>query len=148
MATSISPLEVADCEVLHAIEQQAHSHPWSLPTIQSCFGGLYHNIGLYEANEIVGFAIVQQVIDEATLMDICVSPACQGKGYGKQLLKQVLEQAQHRGVKIMMLEVRASNQAAIALYLKLGFTETYRREGYYPTESGREDAIMMELTLT
>ncbi|RLV59179.1 ribosomal-protein-alanine N-acetyltransferase [Parashewanella curva] len=145
---TISSLEVTDSDALYHIEQQAHAHPWSLPTIQSCFGGLYHNIGLYEGDELKGFAIVHQVIDEATLMDICVFPSCQGKGYGKQLLQQALEQAKQRGVTIMMLEVRASNTAAIALYNKLGFNETYRRNGYYPTDSGREDAIMMELALS
>jgi ribosomal-protein-alanine N-acetyltransferase len=43
----------------------------------------------------------------------------------------------------MLLEVRATNQPALALYAQQGFAEIGRRRGYYPAEAGREDAIVM-----
>jgi [ribosomal protein S18]-alanine N-acetyltransferase len=47
----------------------------------------------------------------------------------------------------MFLEVRASNQTAISLYESMGFCEMSIRRGYYPANSGREDAVLMGLAL-
>ena len=132
---------------LNAIEQQAHSHPMSEKTIASCFGALYHNIGLYKDNQLLGFAIVHQVIDEATLMDICIAPDAQGLGLGRALIDEIINSLKARDAVLLQLEVRASNRNAIELYKKTGFIEVGRRTDYYPTDSGREDAILMELKL-
>ncbi len=132
---------------IYEIEKAAHSHPWSESNLSSCFASLYHNTGIELNGELIAFSIIHQVIDESTLMDICVHPNHQSFGLGKQLLIHCIEQAKARGALIMMLEVRASNHSALLLYQHLGFKETFRRKGYYPTESEREDAIMMELRL-
>jgi ribosomal-protein-alanine N-acetyltransferase len=47
----------------------------------------------------------------------------------------------------MLLEVRPSNEAAIRLYQRYGFERIGVRRGYYPTEGGREDAIVMRISL-
>jgi [ribosomal protein S18]-alanine N-acetyltransferase len=47
----------------------------------------------------------------------------------------------------MFLEVRASNEVAIALYESMGFCEMSIRRGYYPAKNGREDAVLMGLAL-
>ncbi|MGS0729788.1 ribosomal protein S18-alanine N-acetyltransferase, partial [Shewanella sp. 0m-11] len=57
-----------------AIAVKAHSHPMSESTIKSCFGNLYHCIGLLDGDELCGFAILHQIFEDATLMDICVEP--------------------------------------------------------------------------
>ncbi|WP_420833127.1 ribosomal protein S18-alanine N-acetyltransferase [Shewanella gaetbuli] len=142
----IHRLSVDDCQDMLAIESAAHTHPWSLASLQDCFGRFYRVEGLFENHQLLGFSIVQQIIDEVTLMDICVSPTVQGRGIGRLLLDSVITQAKaHAGVKIM-LEVRQSNLAAISLYQKSGFVEIGRRQGYYPSESGAEDAILMDLS--
>ncbi|MGB0893886.1 MAG: ribosomal protein S18-alanine N-acetyltransferase [Parashewanella sp.] len=145
MKTEFFELMSADLSSMHSVEIAAHSHPWTLSTLSSCFSRLYFNIGIKLNNKFAGFAIVQQVVDEATLMDICVSPILQGQGVGKQLLIKVIEQARQRQASVIMLEVRESNVGAIKLYQQQGFIETCRRSDYYPTVQGREDAIMMEL---
>ncbi len=127
------------------IERKARSHPMSEQTIAGCFGRLYHNIGVYLGDRLIGFAIVHQVIDEATLTDICVAPDAQGSGHGKALMSQVISTSKQRGAAVLRLEVRASNTNAVKLYKKAGFAETGRRADYYPAKSGREDAILMEL---
>ncbi|MBM7070521.1 ribosomal protein S18-alanine N-acetyltransferase [Shewanella sp. 202IG2-18] len=136
-----------DSQLISTIEKLAHSHPMSEANIQSCFGHLYHNLGLKLNEQLVAFAIVHQVVDEATLMDICVSPYAQGQGLGKILMAELIQTAKKREASFLQLEVRASNQSAIQLYIKSGFTETGKRKEYYPSKRGREDAILMELKL-
>ncbi|WP_394130463.1 ribosomal protein S18-alanine N-acetyltransferase [Shewanella maritima] len=144
----ILPLSEDDVPRMHVIEVAAHSHPWSEVSLAGCFGKLYRCIGVYcaETNQLQGFAIVQQIIDEVTLMDICVHPDAQGCGLGKQLLNEVITQAQsNRAVKIM-LEVRRSNTSAIGLYVSQGFEHTGIRNNYYPTATGQEDALLLDYT--
>lgn len=146
-SSSLSLVELTSESVpeLFEIAVKAHSNPMSEKTIASCFGHLYYNIGLNKDNQLVGFAIVHHVFDETTLMDICISPEKQGLGLGKALMCEVIKAAKKRDAAILQLEVRASNSAAIALYRKKGFKEIGCRANYYPTENGREDAILMEL---
>lgn len=96
---------------------------------------------------MAGFAITQWVLDEATLFNIAVDPAYQRRGLGKKLLNHLIEQLQQRDIFTLWLEVRASNQAAIALYEQTGFNEVSVRRNYYPAHHGREDALIMALSL-
>jgi len=147
-----TPITPADITPLMQIENECHSHPWSEKTFRSCIGGRYFGEKLSEPlNEpptIIGFFIGEHVIDEATLMDICVEPVAQGKGLGKKLLMQFISQAKAKGAVKIWLEVRAKNITAQMLYMNVGFVETGRRTGYYPSARGfgYEDAIVMCLT--
>ncbi|WP_411028078.1 ribosomal protein S18-alanine N-acetyltransferase [Shewanella sp. JNE9-1] len=142
-----------DVPQMVSIEASAHSHPMSEGNLADCFGTLYRVYGLSLAGEmsaetLIGFAIIQQILDEVTLLDICLAPEHQGYGYGKLLLSEVIEAAKTSGAVVVMLEVRESNLAARALYQKIGFTESGRRKGYYSADDGREDAILMDFTIT
>ncbi|WP_116300313.1 ribosomal protein S18-alanine N-acetyltransferase, partial [Escherichia coli] len=81
--------------------------------------------------EMAGFAITQIVLDEATLFNIAIHPQYQRRGFGRLLLNALIERLESRGVVTLWLEVRASNQAAIALYEDLGFNEVTVRRNYY-----------------
>jgi ribosomal-protein-alanine N-acetyltransferase len=59
------------------------------------------------------------------------------------LLEELMALARRRDMRRMVLEVRASNVAAIGLYRRAGFTDIGLRRDYYPAEHGREDAILM-----
>ncbi|MGS0729662.1 ribosomal protein S18-alanine N-acetyltransferase, partial [Shewanella sp. 0m-11] len=96
--------------------------------------------------ELCGFAILHQIFEDATLMDICVEPRRQGKGYGKMLLKAVIVEAKDKGAEVLLLEVRQSAIAARELYEKVGFKETGIRKGYYKSDTGTEDAVLMQLS--
>ncbi|ABI38063.1 SSU ribosomal protein S18P alanine acetyltransferase [Shewanella sp. MR-4] len=142
-------LTPTDVSQMTRIEASAHSHPMSENNLADCFGHLYRVIGLMKNDgELLGFAIVQQIVDEATLLDICLSPQQQGRGYGHLLLMAVIDGAKAAKAVVLMLEVRESNLAARALYQKRGFVETGRRKGYYPLADGKEDAILMDLALS
>ena len=142
-----------DVKTLMPIELACHAHPWTEKTFTSCIGGRYFAEMLTETNHqdtcqkntTVGFYVAEYVIGEVTLMNICVTPEQQGKGFGKLLLTQFLKQAKKQGATKVFLEVRAKNTAAQMLYMSAGFIEIDRRIGYYPSNTGfgYEDAIVM-----
>ena len=63
------------------------------------------------------------------------------------MLNHLIEDARTQGARQMFLEVRESNQVAIQMYLNRGFNEIGRRQNYYPTKAGREDALVYGLQL-
>ncbi|WP_380184647.1 ribosomal protein S18-alanine N-acetyltransferase [Kalamiella sp. sgz302252] len=143
----ISLLTPQDLERAFAIEQRSHAFPWSEKTFASNQGERYLNYRLDVGTEMAAFAITQIVLDEATLFNLAVDPAFQRRGLGRALLQHLIKELEQRGVLTLWLEVRASNQAAIALYQQLDFNEVSVRRNYYPTAEGKEDAIIMALTI-
>lgn len=98
--------------------------------------------------EVCGFVVYSQVLDEGSIINIAVAPACQGRGYGRRALAHALVLMGESGVSRCLLEVRESNHAARALYESEGFTLDGRRPAYYSTEQGaREDALLMSKQL-
>ncbi|QKJ85671.1 ribosomal-protein-alanine N-acetyltransferase [Paramixta manurensis] len=140
----LTPNDIADA---FAIEQRSHAFPWTEKTFASNQGERYLNYRLDKAGVMAAFAITQVVLDEATLFNLAVDPVWQRQGLGRCLLTHLIEQLRQREVLTLWLEVRASNRGAIALYEALDFNEVSLRRNYYPTASGREDAIIMALTL-
>jgi ribosomal-protein-alanine N-acetyltransferase len=72
--------------------------------------------------------------------DLAVKPELQGAGRGRRLLDGVLSILAGYGVKRVRLEVRPSNERALALYESVGFDRLARHEEYYPDG---EDALLM-----
>jgi len=145
--TDILPLELDDLIHIMPIEQACHTHPCSEKVMGGSFSRRYHNFKLVQNGQIIGFYIADLVVDELTLQNICIAPNWQGKGLGKQLFKHFLDTAKRLGAMQLWLEVRESNTAAIALYESHDFIETGKRPNYYPTATGREDALLMGCTL-
>lgn len=144
----ILPIDDNDFERLYEIERQAHLIPWSFGTLKNNRGERYLNLKLVENNHIIGFAICQTVLDEATLFNIAVEPTRQGKGMGELLLRELMTRLTEGAVKTLWLEVRESNPAR-HLYEKLGFNEVDIRKNYYPLPNGgRENAVMMACYLS
>ncbi|KGT95227.1 ribosomal-protein-alanine acetyltransferase [Erwinia typographi] len=143
----ISLLTPQDFERAFAIERRSHAFPWTEKTFVSNQGERYLNYRLTADGQLAGFAITQVVLDEATLFNLAIDPAFQRQGMGLQLLQHVITELESRGIQTLWLEVRASNRPAIALYERLDFNEVSVRRNYYPTADGKEDAIIMALTL-
>lgn len=139
------PLPAEALEAILALEQRAHSHPWSRSLIESGLSR-YACWGIQADNEWIGFAFVSIVVGEAELLDFVVSPDCQGQGIGTCFLEWLMQQVASQASR-MYLEVRESNVPAISLYQAAGFAEVGLRHNYYPTEKGREDAILMATEL-
>jgi ribosomal-protein-alanine N-acetyltransferase len=126
-----------------AIEQQAHSHPWKTSMLTELNGRGAHNVVMLEDDKVVGYFYAQNVVGEVSLLNVAVSPRHQGQGYGRQLIQHLLAYCESCQADSAWLEVRESNRAAVSLYLSEGFNEVDRRRDYYPTEHGREDAVIM-----
>lgn len=140
----ITQITEHDLERLFEIEQSAHLVPWSMGILKNTQGDRYLNLKLIDQEQIVAFVICQYILDEGTLLNIAVDPSFQGKGFGKQLLTQLIQQLTEKGISTLWLEVRESNIVAQTLYAQLGFNEVDRRKNYYPTPDGqRENAIVM-----
>ncbi|MBS0892842.1 ribosomal protein S18-alanine N-acetyltransferase [Tatumella sp. JGM130] len=145
--TVISSLAPEDQVLALAIEQRCHAFPWSAATFAGNQGERYLNYRIDADGKMAGFAITQIVLDEASLFNIAVDPDFQRRGYARQLLEHLINELAARGVLTLWLEVRESNLPAIALYEQLGFNQVSRRPRYYPTATGREDALLMALVL-
>lgn len=140
---AINAMCLDDLNQVHQVEQLCHSHPWSVKLFASNFGQRYFNSVLCYHQKIVGYMIASEAGGEVTLLNIAVHPEHQGKGLGKALLNLLKLQASQRQCDEIWLEVRVSNQVALAAYQGGGFVEVDRRKGYYPTSAGREDAVIM-----
>jgi ribosomal-protein-alanine N-acetyltransferase len=140
-------MTVADVAAVYAIERQVQSHPWSEKLFFESIGGGYQSwVMLSDDQQIIGFCILQKVLDEANLLLMATHPQWQKRGLGFQLLNYAVTQLGSH-TNVVFLEVRSSNQAAIALYEKSGFHQMDVRKNYYSTATGKEDAIIMALTL-
>ncbi len=138
---------VEDLSEVMVLERAGHDFPWSEGVMASCLSRHHHARLLYEDQVLVGFAILQQVLDEASLLNMVIAAAARRRGHGRWLLARLIAEV-HDQVKVIHLEVRPSNLAAVALYESMGFNEYARRPRYYPRRGGGyEDAIPMALSL-
>ena len=94
---------------------------------------------------VTAFLIARQVADEAEVLNLAVLTETRRQGQASALLTAAMRQFQNSEVLRIFLEVRESNQPAIAFYAKHGFTPTGRRKTYY--RAPVEDALCMEVKL-
>ena len=97
------------------------------------------------AGQVVGFAAAHRVADEAELQNLAVDPDHQRHGAGQGLLHGVHCRLRAAGTKRVYLEVRPSNESALALYRSSGYTIVGRRQDYYATPP--EDALVLSTSL-
>lgn len=138
----------ADLEAVADLTRRADPFGWTLRNFSGAHASGNTLTVLTVDGVTSGIAAVMHVLDESELLEIAVQPAMQGRGYGKALLAQAIALARRNGAVRMFLEVRESNARARKMYTSFGFEETGRRKNYYPTENGREDAILMTAQLS
>jgi ribosomal-protein-alanine N-acetyltransferase len=125
------------------IECRAHAFPWKESLIRQLNSrGACHYTLVVHGN-VAGYFYAQNIVGEVTLLNLAVDPMLHGQGYGERLIRFLLDHCEARQAESVWLEVRESNLAAYALYLKVGFHEVDRRIDYYPADRGREDALIM-----
>lgn len=93
-----------------------------------------------DAGRIVGYILYWHVVDEGHVINVAVAPQERKRGIGRALVDRLLVEARATGIVKLLLEVRASNAAAIGLYEKAGFTKFNVRARYY---GDGEDAVEM-----
>ena len=142
-------MQQQDIAEVIAIENAATAFPWSKKNFEDSLKSGHHAwVFLDNPNEIMAYALVQKVMDEAHLLNICVKSSFQGQGFGRESLNYVVEFSRSISAVLIVLEVRSSNKRAQQLYLQAGFNEMSIRKDYYPAEIGREDAILMGMDLS
>ncbi|WP_317983480.1 ribosomal protein S18-alanine N-acetyltransferase [Salinimonas profundi] len=139
----VSPDDHKSIDRAYHIHEQVTYSPWSYATFADCITPPYQMMVICET-DVIGYAMILMVADEATLMDIGVSPAARGKGAGKALIQKVIEICTQQKMATIWLEVRVSNSVAINLYKSQGFSDQEVRKNYYETNDGKEDAIIMK----
>jgi len=129
------------------IECLAYPIPWTRSMFVSSLSSKDECWLLSVDSQILGYAIISNILDEAHLLNICIHPGSSRQGLGRLLLKYVIDRAIERNARMFFLEVRVSNQSAIDLYFSEGFNEVGLRPNYYPSKNGQEDALLMTMEL-
>jgi [ribosomal protein S18]-alanine N-acetyltransferase len=145
MTLLIRPMAESDITQVAAIEQAVQVAPWSLIALQACLPAGYTCLVLEQNREVIGFIIVQLVLDECHILNLGIAPNWQRQGMGQLLLRYVITLATKHHCRHCLLEVRRSNQVALRLYQRHSFQIIGTRRDYYRTPSGREDALLLEL---
>ncbi|HEL2299074.1 TPA: ribosomal protein S18-alanine N-acetyltransferase [Streptococcus suis] len=124
--------------VLAVMESVYETSPWTLEQIASSMSSQDEDYYLaYEGQELVGFLAVQTVLDEMEILQIAVKADFQRMGIASQLMAAVMDWEGD-----IFLEVRESNSAAQALYIRQHFTKIGKRKDYY--RHPVEDAVIMK----
>ena len=140
-------MEIINMTLDHAsqvaeLETLCFSDPWSVNAISSeVTNPLSYWLVAMDGERVAGYIGSQSVLGEADMMNLAVSPDYRRQGIGQKLVERLIGDLKARGTHILVLEVRASNESAIALYQKLGFTQVGRRPNYY--FKPREDALIL-----
>ncbi|MDO5146985.1 MAG: ribosomal protein S18-alanine N-acetyltransferase [Eubacteriales bacterium] len=143
----IKEMQPQDCHEVWLLQRDCFSHPWSESGIEEmfCTPG-YHNLILCQKKRVIGYIGMKSVMDEADITNVAIAPDCRRQGMGKMLLERLLEDARDKKIERIYLEVRVSNEAAMALYEQAGFCQVGIRKNYY--EKPMEDARIMMWELT
>lgn len=143
-ARVLRAMHEGDVDAVMAIEAQSYEHPWTHGIFRDCLRvGYICRVLTDSAGVIAGYGVMSLGAGECHLLNICVAPAFRGQGCGRELVTALLAHARGERVTMALLEVRRSNAAAHALYSALGFNEIGTRRNYYPTHTGREDALLL-----
>ena len=129
------------------IERRAYAWPWSRGIFVDCLRVPYRCEVLEEAGVLVGYSVMAVAVDEAHLLNLCIEPAAQGRGLGGFMLDHAMRCATQDGSRVIYLEVRPSNAAALSLYGRAGFVRIGVRRNYYHSDVGREDALVLARAL-
>ena len=124
------------------IEKLCFSDPWSEKSISS---ELDSRISLWlvamDGDTVAGYVGSQSVLDGADMMNVAVHPEFRRRGIARDLVNALVDALKEKGIKSLTLEVRQSNEAAIALYEQLGFLQVGLRPNYY--RNPKENALIL-----
>ncbi|MGB7873168.1 MAG: ribosomal protein S18-alanine N-acetyltransferase [Anaerolineales bacterium] len=146
MSPLVRKMEIEDVPAAHEIDKSSFTLPWPERSLR--FEVSDNPVARCWVAElegrVVGMLVLWMIIDEAHIATLAIHPDFRRQGIAEQLLITALRKAHAEGAQTALLEVRAENQAAQALYAKYGFDVVGRREHYY--KDNNEDAVLMTLS--
>ena len=145
----IRPMLPEDLEPVMAIQRVSFKNPWSADLFKRELTHDWSTILLAEepqpSGKLLGFLIFWIVHDEVHILNVAAAPEVRKQGVARTLIEQALVRGRKASCTLATLEVRRSNEAAIALYTGFKFRPVGVRPNYYVDEG--EDAIVMVLDL-
>lgn len=143
----IDNMTLADTSGVFLVEEECFTKPWSY---QSFVNELENKNAVtliaIENHEVVGFINAHFILNEGYINNIGVTFKSRRAGVADMLLKKLIQLAEKKALDFLTLEVRKSNEAAIELYTKNGFTKVGERRNFY--DEPNEDAILMTLSFS
>ncbi len=139
---NVRPMMAIDIEAIATIENSVYFAPWPKMAFSSILG-LYPAFVVEKNNQIVGYTIFSEVLDEVHILNFVIAPVFQHQGLGRFLLKFLLQILIPKKVRRVSLEVAINNLSAISLYESCGFKRQGVRKEYYQTVDGRVDALIL-----
>ncbi len=119
------------------LEKETFSAPWTEKSLEFFLDELNFCMLLLEGEELASYCTVSTVLDEAQIINVATASSFKRMGMAVSVLNAVFDECKKRGIVSISLEVRESNEGAIALYKKLGFEQLGLRKNFYtdPTEN-------------
>ncbi len=136
------PMAENHVDKIAELERECFSSPWSAEALrEELSNSQAHFLCAECSGAVAGYIGVQEIVGEAYITNVAVFSAFRRKGIAQQLLLSAQDGAIARNCDFITLEVRKSNEAAIALYKKNGFDIVGERKNFYTAPS--EDALIM-----
>ena len=138
----IDDMRTEDLEQVSRLEALCFSMPWSRKSFEEALrksDAVY--VAAKEEEKIVGYCGAYVILNEADINQVAVEPFSRKKGIGRKMMEVLLQKLEKAGADAVTLEVRKSNEAAIALYESLGFVTEGIRKNFY--EKPVEDGLIM-----
>lgn len=137
----------ADLDAVVAVEREVFLFPWTRGNFSDSLDSGYYCRVLEQAGHIFGYGVMTIGAGEAHLLTLSIAAGWQRQGWGEKMLQYFIQTAREHHAQSMFLDVRESNRAATRMYERIGFRQIAKRRDYYPAMGGREDSLIMELTL-
>ncbi|HIA04130.1 MAG TPA: ribosomal-protein-alanine N-acetyltransferase, partial [Myxococcales bacterium] len=144
---SFTSMTAEDIDAVVLLEQGAFADPWNTRDFVSELKNPRSNVQLLRNSRgtLLGHVVFWVVLDQVEVLDIAVAIEHRRQGYGRLLMEHVVAMSQKQGCNLISLEVRRSNEAAMALYEGMGFLPVAVRPKYYAHDN--EDAIVMQRSI-
>lgn len=139
---AVRPMRGEDAAVAAGLEMECFSEFWSEASMREELSDKKSRFFAAETEgKTVGYIGAKNILDEVYMSSIAVREAFRQKGIGGELLSALIERSREEGASLVTLEVRKTNESAIALYRRFGFKQVGERKGFYTNPD--EDALIM-----
>jgi ribosomal-protein-alanine acetyltransferase len=146
----IALMQESDIAAVLDIERRSNPHPWSESNFSEALRQGYLCLVARDESRTVGFVVLRLLVDDAELLLIAVNPDSRRSGCASALLSELSVRMRALNKNALHIEVRQSNNNAIAFYEARGFVRVGMRKKYYPSgllSNQREDAVLMRAAL-
>lgn len=134
-------LDESNTDQLIALEKLCFAYHWTPEQFRlGLRDGAYTVLGIFDNANLAGYIAFSLIEDEMEILNLAVHPDFRRQGLGTALLGRAFEICREKGIAKSFLDVKESNQGALNLYAKFGYTQIGVRKKYYPDT--KENALL------